>query len=506
MLKKTPSRRIPGIAFVIYLLAVLSAGLCLGWLLYRAYANLKPSGYASSGEVTEPAITSAVPNSTSTPTATSTQTAAVQTTPSATLTPETSLTLGATSYTVQAGDTLSGIAEKFGVSVEALREANGIKGDLIHPGDQLIIPAASLPPTASDAQYQVLAQDTVDSIATALGISADDLRAANFMYGDALLPGQKLIIPHTTPVQLPPFHFSTFEGSLEAAYPLSLRTERFTLHYTPQTFPAIDPQAVASLVEGDAARIEALFKINLNEHFDVFVMGSPFDEPNSQLRGISFSSPLRSFFLDDGSGNATDLQYINTHEMTHIFAWNAFGPPHSNMLSEGTAVYAGMTGIAGSDYIPLDVFCAIYRRAGQLPNVSGPLSLVGHIYDLPNYYASGCFVGYLVRVYGVESLGKVYSSGDFAMVYGKSMQVLEQDWRASIDLAQIPVDFDGDRLISAVQTIGASYRSFISNFSGTSVQLKAYRELDLARLDMLCGRLDEMDLHLKYFHQILNNQ
>jgi LysM repeat protein len=505
MLRKPPSRRIPGIAFVIYLLAVLSAGLCLGWMLYRVYANQKPAGNAPTGELSVPTLTGAVPAFPSISTATNPQTTPVQILPSATFTPENHATAEPISYTVQAGDTLSGIAEKFGISVEALREANAIKGDLIHIGEQLTIPAASSPPTSADAQYQVQAQDSVDSIASMHGISADDLRAANFMYGDALLPGQKLGIPTATPVLLPPFHFSIFEGNLEAAYPLFLNTERFTLHYTPQTFPAVDPQAVASLIEGNVAHIEALFKISLNKRFDVFAMGSPFDEPNSQLRGISFSSPLRSFFLDDGSGNATDLQYINTHEMTHIFVWNAFGPPHSNMLSEGTAVYAGMTRIAGSDYMSLDEFCAVYKRAGQLPSISGPLSLLGHIYDLPNYYASGCFVEYLVRVYGVESLGKVYSSGDFAMVYGKNIQVLEQEWRVSIDLAQIPADLNGDRLISAVQTIGASYRSFISNFTGTSVQLKAYRELDLARLSMLRGRLDEMDLHLKNFHQILSN-
>jgi LysM repeat protein len=46
-------------------------------------------------------------------------------------------------YVVQPGDTLRGIAEEFGVSVDALLNANGLtpeEGDQIRPGQELIIP------------------------------------------------------------------------------------------------------------------------------------------------------------------------------------------------------------------------------------------------------------------------------------------------------------------------------------------------------------------------------
>jgi LysM repeat protein len=425
-----------------------------------------------------------------------------------TFTPGQTLVPGFTSepnhYTVQSGDTLSGIAEEFGISVEALREANGINGDLIYAGDVLIIPAPSASPTPSGERYLVQARDTVDSIAAAFGISADELRTANFMYGDALLTGQSLNIPRRTPAPLAPYRFSTFQGDVAAAFPLSVRGDRFALHYTPDTFPAQDPQAVFRLVEKDLSHIEKLFRIHINTYFDVYVMGTVFEPPNAQLRGISFVSPWRSFFLDDGSGNATDLQYINTHEMTHLIAWNTLGKPYSDMISEGAAVYSGMTAIEGSDYIPLNTFCAVYKNAGNLPAISSPLSFLGHTYDLPNYYAAGCFVGYLINTYGAKSFGDLYSNGNFPGVYGKSQGVLEQEWKASLEQSQLPPDLDGSRLISSVQTIAAQYHFFMPSFSGTSTKLQAYRELDLARLALMCGKFNEMDGHLEVFHRILN--
>lgn len=44
-------------------------------------------------------------------------------------------------YTVRSGDTLDAIARKHGVTVAALRKANGISGSTIHPGDKLTIPS-----------------------------------------------------------------------------------------------------------------------------------------------------------------------------------------------------------------------------------------------------------------------------------------------------------------------------------------------------------------------------
>lgn len=44
---------------------------------------------------------------------------------------------GAVYYTVVAGDTLWSIAQRYNTTVNALRSLNGLTSDVIHPGDRL---------------------------------------------------------------------------------------------------------------------------------------------------------------------------------------------------------------------------------------------------------------------------------------------------------------------------------------------------------------------------------
>ena len=43
-------------------------------------------------------------------------------------------------YTVESGDTLASIANQFGVTVDALKQANGLTSDLIRIGQELTVP------------------------------------------------------------------------------------------------------------------------------------------------------------------------------------------------------------------------------------------------------------------------------------------------------------------------------------------------------------------------------
>jgi hypothetical protein len=348
-------------------------------------------------------------------------------------------------------------------------------------------------------------------IAAAYSLPVEDIRLANYMVGDAILPGQSLLIPldGVTPVPTS-YHYSILEGDIGASYPLVFGADRFTLHYTPNTYPAENPAILAGLVSNGLANDEAIFQATLSYPFDVYVAGSVFAPPDRALRGRSFSVALRYHFLHDGTGNASDQQYIAAHELTHLYMWNVFGVPANSLISEGAAVYAGMTLISSSaldptpDHLSLESVCATYLQAGSLPYVSSSLSFNGHNIDLENYYAAGCFTGYLIQTYGPASYGQLYSSGDYDGIYGQPLVGLEDDWRAYLSNVAVPTWLDPAGFVAQVDAVTTAYASFFPSFTGTPVQLQAYRELDLARLAILNGDIAVSRQHLDSYQSLLN--
>jgi LysM repeat protein len=131
-----------------------------------------------------------------------------------------------TRYTIQSGDTLSGIAASHGVPTESLFSANGLGRDsIIFPGQVIVLPGAgSVAPAASSVQmssvtavtasapssssaavaggrYTVVSGDTVDKIATSAGVSVQSVLEANGLgWSSIIQPGQELSIPGGTPV------------------------------------------------------------------------------------------------------------------------------------------------------------------------------------------------------------------------------------------------------------------------------------------------------------------
>jgi len=94
-------------------------------------------------------------------------------------------------YVVREGDSLSGIAKMFGVSVNTIIWANDItRGDLIKIGQELII----LPVTG--LKYIVKEKDTVASIAKKFKADADEIIDFNNLSLDGgLVVGDEIIIP-----------------------------------------------------------------------------------------------------------------------------------------------------------------------------------------------------------------------------------------------------------------------------------------------------------------------
>ena len=140
--------------------------------------------------------------------------------PEAIIVGQTSGPTAGTTYTVADGDSLSAIADRFGVSVEAIVEANDIAAPTrLSVGQVLTIPSAGggdgqvlgstrEPPATATAQppepterpegqvYIVRDGDIPETIAAQFGITADELMAANGITDPASLQiGQELVLP-----------------------------------------------------------------------------------------------------------------------------------------------------------------------------------------------------------------------------------------------------------------------------------------------------------------------
>jgi LysM repeat protein len=108
------------------------------------------------------------------------------------------------SYVVQSGDVLSAIAVSHGSTVKAVVELNGLAdANAIHEGQVLQVPAASPAPAASELpaptatlKHEVRPGETLSHIADGYGVTVQALVEANSLAtADAIVVGQVLLVP-----------------------------------------------------------------------------------------------------------------------------------------------------------------------------------------------------------------------------------------------------------------------------------------------------------------------
>jgi hypothetical protein len=133
---------------------------------------------------------------------------------------------------------------------------------------------------------------------------------------------------------------------------------------------------------------------------------------------------------------------IMAHEFVHQLAQDRYGPAHLSadlILAEGVATWG-----AGEYWLGGQPDFRAYVRGQRASGVFFPLATdytgkgIGAMNAL--YYQWASFVDFLITTYGREKFDQVYVAGqgapgsaDYRGVYGKGLDVLEQEWQAWLD-------------------------------------------------------------------------
>lgn len=104
---------------------------------------------------------------------------------------------GQATYTVKAGESVWGVANKNGISMNQLIEWNNIKNNFIYPGQEVIVKkgtAQSTPEKSDEKTYTVKAGESVWGVADSHGITMNQLIEWNNIKNNFIYPGQQLIV------------------------------------------------------------------------------------------------------------------------------------------------------------------------------------------------------------------------------------------------------------------------------------------------------------------------
>ena len=95
-------------------------------------------------------------------------------------------------YTVKKGDSLYSIANKYNISIEELKKQNNLTSNILQINQKLTIPTTS---QSNYTVYTVQKGDSLWNIANKYGISVNDIVSENNLGTTMLITGQQILIP-----------------------------------------------------------------------------------------------------------------------------------------------------------------------------------------------------------------------------------------------------------------------------------------------------------------------
>jgi len=223
---------------------------------------------------------------------------------------------------VKSGETLSEIAERHGVSLNRLMQANGIKDPtLLQVGQRLVIPGAGRP-TAQAASSRgggsvtVRSGETLSEIAERNGVSLNRLMQANGIQDPTTLQvGQRLVIPGAT-------RAATAASAPAAAGPTGFYTVK-------------SGETLSEIASRNGTSVQRLMQLNGLSNADMVVAGTRLTVPMRPRPAVAKAKPANARFHVVQSGET--LSHIASDynvPVERLISLNKITDP--NMVAAGT--------------------------------------------------------------------------------------------------------------------------------------------------------------------------
>jgi len=95
-------------------------------------------------------------------------------------------------HTVKKGDTLGAIARKYGISYKMIQRFNKMRNAVIYPKQTLVIPV----PRRESIHYRVKKGDSIYKIARLFNVKVERIKERNGLKSNVIHVGDKLVIPN----------------------------------------------------------------------------------------------------------------------------------------------------------------------------------------------------------------------------------------------------------------------------------------------------------------------
>jgi len=223
---------------------------------------------------------------------------------------------------VKSGETLSEIAERHGVSLNRLMQANGIKDPtLLQVGQRLVIPGAGRPtPQAPSSRgggsVTVRSGETLSEIAQRNGVSLNRLMQANGIQDPTTLQvGQRLVIPGAT-------RAATAASAPAASGPTGLYTVK-------------SGETLSEIASRNGTSVQRLMQLNGLSNADMVVAGTRLTVPMRPRPAVATAKPANARFHVVQSGET--LSHIASDynvPVERLISLNKITDP--NMVAAGT--------------------------------------------------------------------------------------------------------------------------------------------------------------------------